>query len=92
MTLHGRWSVKFTECQGCGTTENKHWVKGLCHSCFNKQPETIAYCREQQRLWRKNNPEKFQTILRKEALKKAEKRLEKLKQKYPELFVAQPTL
>ena len=29
----GRWSVRWDECQGCGTRERPHHSRGLCHAC-----------------------------------------------------------
>lgn len=33
-----RWSLNFDCCQECHTTEVKHWAKGLCKRCYQRQP------------------------------------------------------
>jgi len=30
----GQWGARHTSCQGCGTTSEKHFAKGLCTSCY----------------------------------------------------------
>jgi len=32
----GCWSRRYDCCQKCGTTEIKHWAKGLCEKCYLK--------------------------------------------------------
>lgn len=33
----GRWAEKYDRCIGCGTREKRHYVHGLCQSCYQKQ-------------------------------------------------------
>ena len=32
--IKGKWSKKYDKCQRCGTTEEPHDSKGLCHKCY----------------------------------------------------------
>lgn len=31
-----QWSMKFSKCLVCGTTERKHCIKGLCSRCYER--------------------------------------------------------
>jgi len=48
-----KWSVKFDECQGCGTTEIPHKGVGLCVHCHYQRSKTLGETR-QRRYYMKN--------------------------------------
>lgn len=39
--LDQRWSIKYNNCIGCGTTHRRHISKGLCVSCYQKSYRLI---------------------------------------------------
>lgn len=37
--LNKKWSRKYDECINCGSTEKKHYARGLCQTCYNRNME-----------------------------------------------------
>jgi hypothetical protein len=33
----GKWSLKWDQCQSCGTAETPYGGQGLCQSCYNRE-------------------------------------------------------
>ena len=69
-----RWSVPFTECIQCGTTQSRHHTRGRCKRCVSAYLyATDARRRESLKkatnVWRKKNPEKARAICKRASLK-----------------------
>jgi len=44
MLRDGRWALDWACCQECGTTERRHWAKGLCKRCYGKSQNECIDC------------------------------------------------
>ena len=52
-----KWSRKWLQCQGCGTTERYHHSRGLCWSCYAKEPDQAVRNRRRRAAYYNENPD-----------------------------------
>lgn len=73
-----KWSRQFDKCQACGTTERKHYARGVCQRCYMRLPHMKQFNMD----WKKTHRGRVLSIKKKYYYKNRDKYLAYKKEWY----------